>query len=211
MHNLEIKHLILDLGGVLYDLDYKKTQTAFLDLGLGEVFSKKTQTELFDALEEGKISANEFLSLLSSSSTLDKKPSQQQLVTAWNAMLLGIPEHQLELLNDLKSKYDLFLFSNTNEIHIEAVWEHVKTKYGKPNLDEYFLKVYLSNELGIRKPKPEGFKHIVSENNLNPKKTLFIDDSPQHVEGAKQAGINSLWLDLEVQDLSGLLKKYNLL
>jgi HAD superfamily hydrolase (TIGR01549 family) len=126
-------------------------------------------------------------------------------------MLLGIPEHQFDVLNELKQKYRLFLFSNTNEIHIKAVWEHLQQIHGKPNLNEYFEVVYLSNELGIRKPKPHSFEHIVKENQLIPQETLFIDDSPQHVEGAKKAGINALWLDLEIQDLRKLLNTQELI
>ena len=208
---LNIKNIILDLGGVLFDLDYQKTQLAFSKLGLDEVFSKKTQNELFDDLEEGKISGDDFLTLLSESSTLSIKPTKNQLIQAWNDMLLGIPNHQFELLEELKSKYRLFLFSNTNEIHIKAVWEHLIQKHNKQNLDEYFEVVYLSNELGIRKPKPHSFDYIIKQNNLNPTETLFIDDSPQHVEGAKKAGINSFWLDLEIQDLRGLLRYKNLI
>lgn len=206
-----IKNIILDLGGVLFDLDYQKTQIAFKKLGLEDVFSKKTQNELFDDLEEGKISGDDFLTLLSESSSLSFKPSKTQLIKAWNEMLLGIPPHQFTVLTELKSNYRLFLFSNTNEIHIEAVWQHLQQKHDKPNLNEYFEVVYLSNELGIRKPKPHSFEHIVKENNLNPQETLFIDDSPQHVEGAKKAGINAFWLDLEKQNLRELLTEQNLL
>lgn len=206
-----IKNLILDLGGVLFDLDYELTRQAFFKLGLGDNFSKLKQSSLFDDIEEGKVSPTDFYSTLIKSSTNHLPPTIQELKDAWNLMLLGMKSTQLELLLQLKEQYRLFLYSNTNAIHIQAVWESLQLHHGIKNLDDYFNKVYLSHELEIRKPKPAGFLHIVSEHNLIKAETLFIDDSPQHVKGAKEAGIHALYLDLEKQDLKSLLIESNLL
>lgn len=207
---MAIKNLILDLGGVLYDLDYIKTQDALDHLGLGKNFSQLNQSSLFDDIEEGKVSPDEFIEKLIASST-KSNVSPKEIVSAWNAMLIGMPREKFELLEALGKQYKLYLYSNTNAIHIKAVWEHYKEVHGVDNLDNYFIKVYLSNELGIRKPKEEGFNHIVRENYLVKEETLFIDDSPQHIEGAISSGIKALWLDLTKEDLSGLLSRNGLL
>ena len=57
-----------------------------------------------------------------------------------------------------------------------------------------FKKVYYSHEIGFRKPNKEAFQLILDENNLNADNVLFIDDSPQHIEGAKNLGIKTYHL-----------------
>jgi FMN phosphatase YigB (HAD superfamily) len=214
---MKIKNLILDLGGVLYDLDYLKTQDAFSSLGLGDYFSQAEQSSLFDDLEEGKISEDEFcndlISVIKETGKAERgrsRPEKSQIIDSWNAMLLGMKADKFELLTELKAKYNLYLYSNTNAIHIKAVWEHYREVHGISNLDDYFIKVYLSNDMGIRKPKEAGFDLIVRENNLIKEETLFIDDSPQHVTGAISSGINGFWLDLKKEDLRSLLKRQGL-
>lgn len=204
-----IKNIILDLGGVLFDLSYEKTSEEFAKLGLSNAFSKANQIDIFDQIEEGKISPTEFLDGIN---TLCGENHSHKIITdAWNIMLLGMPASRLELLKSLKEKYRLFLYSNTNQIHIEKVWEILEEQLGIKNLDQYFEVVYLSNELGIRKPKPEGFSHIVRTHELIESETLFIDDSPQHVKGALEANINAEWLDLHKENIHQMLKRLELI
>ena len=54
-----------------------------------------------------------------------------------------------------------------------------------------FNKIYLSHEIGFRKPNKHAFQIILNENSLKPNNVLFIDDSPQHIEGAKKLGIKT--------------------
>ena len=204
-----IKNIILDLGGVLFDLSYEKTIEEFKKLGLSDAFSKANQIDIFDKIEEGKITQSEFFDGIN---TLCGRNHNHELIKkAWNIMLLGMPKSRLRLLVLLKKKYRLFLYSNTNEIHIEKVWEILEKQLNIKNLDEHFEVVYLSNNLEIRKPKPEGFKHIIETNQLKGHETLFIDDSPQHVEGALKANIKAEWLDLEKEDIYQMLKRFDLI
>jgi putative hydrolase of the HAD superfamily len=59
-----------------------------------------------------------------------------------------------------------------------------------------------------RKPNAEIFESVLNENNLIAEETLFIDDSPQHVEGALTLGIKAMLLEKnnEVEDLLKELK-----
>ena len=204
-----IKNIILDLGGVLFDLSYEKTIEEFEKLGLSNSFSKANQINIFDQIEEGIISPSEFFEDINT--LCDSKHDHEVIRKAWNIMLLGMPKERLELLVSLKNKYRLFLFSNTNQIHIEKVFEILKEQLGIENLDAYFEVVYLSNKLGIRKPKPEGFKHIIEANQLKEHETLFIDDSPQHIKGALKANIKAEWLDLSKENIHQMLKRFELI
>ena len=58
-----------------------------------------------------------------------------------------------------------------------------------------FDKVYYSHEIKLRKPNADIFRLVIKENNLSIKKTLFIDDSIQHIESAKRIGLKTYHLD----------------
>lgn len=204
-----IKNIILDLGGVLINLDFQKLNESLKKLGLENAFSKTEQIDLFDKLEEGRISEDFFLTEFKNLTT--KKHSNKEIIDAWNSILLDFPIERIELLKYLGKKYRLFLFSNTNSMHIKEVYNILNRSYGIKNLNPYFEKIYLSNELGIRKPKVEGFKQIINYHDLKLDETLFIDDSPQHVSGAKDAGLRAELLDVEKEDINNLVKRLSLI
>ncbi|MCH2223523.1 MAG: HAD family phosphatase [Crocinitomicaceae bacterium] len=185
-----IEAIIFDLGGVLINLNYQTTIDQFTELGINNfesLYSKKQQSNLFDDYETGQISSQGFINTLLKH--LPQGTSPNQVVSAWNSMILNIPNSSIKLLDKLSSKYRLFMLSNTNDIHFQKVYnEWMKTTDREPK--SYFEKIYLSQEIGMRKPNPEIFKHVCEEQNLNASTTLFIDDSIQHIEGAKSIGLN---------------------
>ena len=189
-----IKSVIFDLGGVIYGVDYHKTINAFKALGVDrfeEVYAKAGQSDLFNDLEEGKISRAVFVERIKTLSGQDMISSQ--IFIAWNSMLLGFMPDALTCLKRLSGSYRLFLLSNTNEIHIQEI----ESRVGAEVFSDFcalFEKVYLSHELGVRKPHPEVFTHIIEEQGLAASETLFIDDSIQHVEGAIKAGLRAYHL-----------------
>ena len=63
----------------------------------------------------------------------------------------------------------------------------------------------------LRKPNVNIFEQVIKENNLNPSETLFIDDTPQHIEGAKKAGLNTLLMDVHPENLANFLKQHHIL
>lgn len=189
--------VIFDLGGVLINLDYRRTGEAFVQLGLSDfdaVYSQMQQTDLFDRFETGVVSPFHFINRL-----LDQLPAganANQVVHAWNAMILDFPKQRLEWLADFRqeSGKKFFLLSNTNSLHMDAVRRSLEASVGHQRLEDYFDQVYLSHEMGMRKPHPEIFLRVCEEQGLKPATTLFIDDSPQHVEGARTAGLQAVHL-----------------
>ena len=135
----------------------------------------------------------EFISTLQKIS--DTPLTEAQILNAWNAMLLDFPVRRLQILQQLRLYYDLFLLSNTNEIHEESFNNILMRAHGFPNIGVFFDKVYLSHRVGMRKPNAEIFQRILDDNDLKPEQTLFIDDSPQHIVTAKQLGIQTIFLE----------------
>ena len=132
----------------------------------------------------------------------------QQLLDAWNAMLLNVPEKRLDVLVNAKHNYNTFLLSNTNEPHIEAFEKDLYRHHGVKNFEDYFDKVYYSCRIGMRKPDKEIFELVLKENDLDPSETVFIDDSIQHVQGAGECGIRAYLLakNMEIGELLKQLK-----
>ena len=193
-----IDTIIFDFGGVLINIDYHKTIKAFRELGIEdfeERYSQADQSSLFNDLEVGKISAQRFVNDLLP--FLPSGTSPNQVVRAWNAMILDVPKSAVDLLISLKGKYRLFLLSNTNEIHIpKALMEWQKVT----DVDFYscFDHVFLSHEMGLRKPNQEIFRRVCTEQNIQPENALFIDDSAQHLIGASKVGLNTFHLTSDV-------------
>ncbi len=193
-----IRHLLFDLGGVLLNIDYGATAAAFRALGIPDFdarYSQLRQTPLFDDLETGRLSAPDFLAAMRRAAGGAPHLTDAAITAAWNAMLLDFPPRRIELLKALRQHYNLYLLSNTNEIHEAAFNDALSGTHGLPSLAGLFDKVYFSHRVGLRKPGREVFKHILSENALRAEETLFIDDSSQHIETAQSLGIQTVYLE----------------
>ena len=192
----EIKNIIFDFGGVLIDIDYHRCVQSFQKLGFTDFhrwYSQLKQNHLFDDLETGRITSQEFRERIRHVSQLTL--SDKTIDEAWNSILIGLPPENIELIKRLRSKYRLFLLSNTNSIHERAFTAMIEMEYGKNILPDLFERIYYSHRIGMRKPHPDIFLHVMRENNLLPEETIFIDDSPQHIEGAKKAGLQTIFLE----------------
>ena len=94
------KNIIFDLGGVILTIDYKRTIEAFRNLGISnaeDLYSKAAQSSLFDTLEKGLLSENNFYTAIRLLS--DKPISNNQIKEAWNAILIGLPEENISVLD----------------------------------------------------------------------------------------------------------------
>lgn len=195
-----IRHIIFDLGGVLLNIDYSATEKAFEALGIHDFkarYSQLAQNTFFDDWETGRITRDDFIRGMREASGKNDL-SDEQILKAWNAMLLDFPLRRLQILQQLHIYYDLFLLSNTNEVHEAAFNALLKEACGYNTIAHFFDKVYFSHRAGMRKPGKEIFQRILEENNLKPEHTLFIDDSPQHIETAKSLGIQTIHLEKEM-------------
>jgi len=202
----KIKNIILDLGGVLLNIDYLRTIEAFKKLGVkhfDEMYTQAKQNELFDAFETGQINPDKFLAEIAQH--LPKEIKKEEIVNAWNEMLLDFPKERLEFLSKLNKQYNLVLLSNTNVIHLEYFHKQLKTEHGIENLSNYFKNTYFSCEMGMRKPHPEIFLKVCKLESFDSSQTLFIDDTKQHVEGALTAGLHAEYLDVKNTNVIDLI------
>lgn len=191
----KITNIIFDLGGIFIDIDFNATHKAFVDLGVTnfyDFYSQHTATRLFEDLETGKVSPEEFYEGFRKET--GSALTDEQIRDAWNAMLGNFHIERLNWLEEIGFRYKIYLFSNTNAIHYDAFQKIYRRCSGKENFDDYFIKAHYSHDLGLRKPYPGSFTKLLAIENLAADETLFIDDTSKNIEGAKEAGLQTILL-----------------
>ena len=204
--NTEIDAVILDFGGVLFNIDYHAPARAFKALGMSNfeaIYSQASQTDLFDRLETGRISNDDFIQALAG--YLPDHISRQQILDAWNIILLDIPKTRIDFIHQLHRSKRTLLLSNTNAIHVQEFEQTIDKTMSLDYFYSAFDEVYYSNVIKLKKPYPETFLQVCNWNNLDPHRVLFVDDSVQHVQGALQAGLWAYHLELPEEEITDVL------
>lgn len=191
-----IKNIVFDLGGVIITLDPAEALRRFKALGLSDAeryLDAYTQSGIFGNLEEGKITAEDFRSKLSS--LTGHELTFDECKHAWLGYRKDVPQRNLDLLKELRAKgYRLILLSNTNPFMMD--WALSSEFDGKgSSLNDYFDALYLSYRLGIMKPAPDFFRQVLDNENILPEETLFVDDGPRNVEAAGKLGFMTMCPD----------------
>lgn len=191
-----IKNIVFDLGGVIMTLDPAEALRRFKALGLSDAeryLDAYTQSGIFGNLEEGKITAEDFRSKLSS--LTGHELTFDECKHAWLGYRKDVPQRNLDLLKELRAKgYRLILLSNTNPFMMD--WALSCEFDGKgSSLNDYFDALYLSYRLGIMKPAPDFFRQVLDNENILPEETLFVDDGPRNVEAAGKLGFMTMCPD----------------
>ena len=188
-----IKNLIFDLGGVILDLSVDTTLDSFAALSR---IDKNTVKHLFvsspefNAYEKGEISDSEFRTFVKKLYNIEA--SDETLDACWNAMLVNIPLKKLQLLESLKTKYNVYLLSNTNSIHVQYINNTLLARIQCDALDNFFHRAYYSHRMKKRKPDAEIFQQVLDEGNFKPEETLFLDDNQANIDGAAKLGIKTV-------------------
>ena len=205
----DLEGVILDFGGVLYDIDYDAPPVAFARLGdpeFASLYHQASQSKWFDQLEMGTLSRESFYGHLKA--RCHAGTTTEEVHAAWCCILTGMPPARAASVEALGRKTRLFLLSNTNAIHAEVFEADLVANL--PDASAFwgaFEQAHYSHDLGIKKPHPETFLAVCEKHGLAPGRTLFLDDSIQHVEGADKAGLHAHHLDLSREDFGGWLSR----
>ncbi|BDB57795.1 HAD family hydrolase [Flavobacterium ammonificans] len=196
-----IDTIIFDFGDIFINLDKQATIDGLQRLGLTSWNEDLDQLNI--SFEKGQISKENFLLGIQKHIP---NASIEEILAAWNAVLLDFPLHRLEFLQLLSHKYRLFLLSNTDSIHIN----HFEQREGASFYGAFyqcFEKVYFSYEMGMRKPDTEIYTTLIRQHELLPKHTLFVDDKKDNTDAAKALGLNVWNLQVGQEDVIELLEK----
>jgi FMN phosphatase YigB (HAD superfamily) len=206
----DIKNIVFDFGGVLLQIDYRLTTQRLrelLDVTFDFQHLPQPALQLLKDYETGRIGTESFLWALQHMSAGDI-PDPRLLIDAWNAMLIGWNRSHFELLRSLREKYQVYLLSNTNALHLEWVYQDLKINHQIDEFDsQFFTQTFYSHLIGMRKPDTSTYQNVAKIAGLEPSKTLFIDDLAPNTEGAARAGWQT-YLHDPSDDLPSIIKDH---
>ena len=200
------KAIIFDMGGVLVDLDIEDCKKTFKELlgynDIDTIIDACHQKGIYGDLEEGKLSADEFRSIVLAGSRPDASP--EQVDEAMSHILVGIAPYKSAMLKRLSEKYELYMLSNNNPICLPYSCKMFE-EAGVP-LENIFRKCFFSFEMKALKPSETFYKEVINQIGLPAEQMLFIDDSMKNVEGSVAAGLPAVYYEPGT-DLEALLDR----
>ncbi|MGD8108616.1 glucose-1-phosphatase [Pantoea sp. FN0302] len=179
---------IFDLGNVIVDIDFSRVLGVWSDLGrvpLALLKSRFQMGENFEQHERGEISDEQFAANLCAE--LDIALSYEQFTAGWQAVFVGLRPEVITLMQQLRSRGErVVILSNTNRLHCDY-WP---SQY--PEVQQAADKLYLSQDLGMRKPEARIFQRVLQEEGFKPDEAMFFDDNLENIEAARQVGITAV-------------------
>jgi glucose-1-phosphatase len=188
----KIKNIIFDLGGVLLNIN---PLLSLLELekvsGITkeELIVKLASEQIFEKFDTGSLNPAQFRSTLCQ--ILNKNVNDSEMDRIWNKLLLDFPPPRVEMLQQIRKNYRVFLLSNTNSIHFDHYTREFHEKYEIPMIS-LFERLFLSYEIGIHKPDAGIYNYVLQHADINASESVFFDDSIANVEAAVLQGIEGI-------------------
>lgn len=184
------KNYIFDLGGVIADINTQSALDGFRALGVPEEelrYDEGPTAKIMQNYQLGHLTTDEFCEAIIGRSVASTKPTRQQVADAWNTIIVGIPQRKIDALRTLKQWANVYLLSNTTELHWQKCLDLWFNANGN-NVQDCFHHIFLSQEMHLEKPNPEIFKQVIKA--IGEGSTIFLDDKKENVDSAAQCGIN---------------------
>ena len=179
--------VLLDLGNVFVDIDFRKVFRSWaVSAGVDEqrFYDRWQLDEIYKQHEIGAIDFNTYAKHLSA--VFDVELTTDEWLQGWNALFLAPFGDVVEVVQLVCESLPTYCFSNTNAAH-HATWSQ---RYEQEL--SVFQKVFVSNEIGLRKPDIPAFEFVANEMAMPPEKILFVDDTRENVDGARAAGMQAV-------------------
>jgi glucose-1-phosphatase len=199
-HHNSIKNIIFDFGGVICNIDLSRSEEKFRQFGPVKTLNSNSSEEinfqfenLVEQLETGNITPDGFRETIRGNYLTT--PSDESIDDAWNAMILDIPDYRIRLLEQLREQYNIFLLSNSNQIHHTKYLKDFQRDFGYHDFNDLFRKAWFSFRVRMKKPDREIFEFALCDAGILAHETLFIDDTLINTEGARSIGITGFHLE----------------
>ena len=199
-----LKNYIFDLGGVILDIRMQNAYERFVALGLpaAELEKGGLAYKLMEDYQLGLVNTQSFCKQIADKCS---SATPSDIENAWNSICLGIAERKLNALRRLRKtgNVTVSLLSNTNDLH----WDYCCKNWFDANgnrVDDFFGRVFLSQELHLQKPDPEIFRTAIRRLNANPSETIFIDDNAENAAAAASCGLQTLCVTPDVDWVQAL-------
>jgi len=190
-----IKNVIFDLGKVLIDYDFDKFFQNMRFAPNARTLDEANEEILL--FESGKFEKTGFYNIMKSIYGFDK--TIDEFYKYWCDVFWEIPQ-MIEIAKSLNDKFNLYIFSNTDQAHFPYIWEKF------PSIHFFGDNLMLSHELGHVKPDISAFDEVLDRFSLNPFETLFIDDRADNIQSAYAVGFATIH-HTDIEDTKKELKR----
>ena len=179
--------LLFDLGRVVLDIDFGKALTCWAGhagCAPANLAARFLPEESYRQHEVGKIEDAAYFQSLRAS--LGINISDSQFLQGWNAIFTGEMPGIAPLLERAAKRMPLYAFSNTNRPHVEYFSKAYADVLG------HFRKLFLSSTIGLRKPDPQAYDHVVKAIGVPAERIVFFDDLADNIAGARAYGLTAV-------------------
>ncbi|MCP5266224.1 MAG: HAD family phosphatase [Burkholderiaceae bacterium] len=200
-HDNHFDAVLLDLGGVLIEVDPARAMRYWeraAALTPGSLDPGCLDHDDHARFERGEIDESQWFTALAG--RLGLALPQDRMVEGWNAILGERFADAALVVARAREFGPVFLFSNTNVTHARA-WS---ARFAP--LRSRFDGVFLSHEIGQRKPDPSAFAAVAARMGVAPARIRFFDDSAANVQGARRAGMQAVRVRTRADVFAGLAR-----
>lgn len=184
---MPIKHVVLDLGGVLINLEWRQNIAALFgeQLSVVQAQHRWSLSPAVQAHETGKLDLEQFSTAWCEELQLD---SCETVKSAFLSLLGELKPHTESMLDTLGERFTLSMLSNISHAHIYHLDELVSLK-------RQFSHRFFSCDLGKMKPVADVFQRVVSELQSDAAQIAFFDDTRVNVDAAIASGLHAWCVD----------------
>ncbi len=198
--------LIFDLGNVIINLKpeqqwlYEDLMPHFQPIPLQQLL----HAGFFNEFEKGTITVTSFIDQLRNIA-IDTDITDEEIIRHWNGILQDIPAHRIDMLYALKERYDLYLLSNTNDIHLDYIINGLCQDYHKNIFADIFTTTFYSQHIGMRKPDRDIYEYVLQAAGLTAANCIFFDDKEENLAEPHQLGIQTVLVNMDIATLTASL------
>jgi glucose-1-phosphatase len=179
--------LLFDLGRVVIDIDFDRTLACWAKHAgcePADLVAPFVRGDIYKGHERGEIDDATFFAAVRESLGVDV--TDQQLLEGWNAIFVGEIAGIAPLLARAGQRVPLYAFSNTNRAHAMDFSQRFADVLG------HFREIFLSSTIGLRKPDPDAYDHVVKAIGVPAPRIVFFDDLAENIEGARNRGLTAV-------------------
>jgi len=133
----------------------------------------------------GKLTTEQFLDMFANMYSLPRdQVTEDVFIESFNGALAPMPGIQNILAKLSKTDVTLAMLSDTT-----PMFAHARSKWLFSN---YFDHIFLSFEIGHKKPDPQAFQAVIDYYNVSPEEIFFIDDNERNVNAAIRCGMQAV-------------------
>ena len=179
-----IDKVLFDLGNVLLRFDFGRTNRVLAEHGANlDSLNSPEMARIKDAYECGQLDESALFDQVVALSGYTG--TREVFEAAWQD-IFEANTPMVTFLQDLQQRgMPCYLLSNSNELHVS----HIRSHYA---LLDSFTGTIFSHDAKMIKPNPKIFQKAISDFDLEPSKTVYIDDLRPNIDAGLAFGFRGI-------------------